>query len=211
MDRPVLRRGRQRVAAIGDCVPSGNGSARPFSAGVPGVQRSGATHPLRGERNELLRALPDRWPRACRSRHVAAPQGRLAAIPRRAVIACHAVDHADRRTVHNRALQRRARDSNPDVLADAGFQDRCNSHSANPPKASPTAEISPIGEECTIPKRCDVPAGRMHARIVRCTACCLVSRRMEWRRPCGDRDGGADRRDRRRVCSCHRSRPRWSS
>ena len=30
--------------------------------------------------------------------------------------------------------ERRARDSNPDVLADAGFQDRCNSHSANPPR-----------------------------------------------------------------------------
>jgi serine-type D-Ala-D-Ala carboxypeptidase len=31
--------------------------------------------------------------------------------------------------------ERRARDSNPEVLADAGFQDRCNSHSANPPRA----------------------------------------------------------------------------
>src|SRR3954468_16085085 len=31
------------------------------------------------------------------------------------------------------ARERRARDSNPEGLADAGFQDRCNSHSANPP------------------------------------------------------------------------------
>jgi hypothetical protein len=30
--------------------------------------------------------------------------------------------------------QRRARDSNPQVLADAGFQDRCISHSASPPR-----------------------------------------------------------------------------
>jgi hypothetical protein len=31
-------------------------------------------------------------------------------------------------------IQRRAGDSNPDVLADAGFQDRCISRSANPPE-----------------------------------------------------------------------------
>jgi hypothetical protein len=30
-------------------------------------------------------------------------------------------------------LKRRARDSNPQVLSDAGFQDRCISHSASPP------------------------------------------------------------------------------
>lgn len=49
------------------------------------------------------------------------------------------------------SVRRRARDSNPDVLADAGFQDRCNSHSANPPELRLRDQMSPDRGHCTIP------------------------------------------------------------
>lgn len=63
------------------------------------------------------------------------------------------------------SYERRAWDSNPDVLADAGFQDRCNSHSANP------------------------PVSKIARRVIRCNAqlCPVSSRGMKrartlWRR-----------------------------
>src|SRR5262249_19779903 len=59
-------------------VPQGDGGARQVQAAVPGVRRAGPAHRVRRQRDELLRALPDRRPAAGGSRAVAAAQGRLA-------------------------------------------------------------------------------------------------------------------------------------
>ena len=50
-----------------------------FKAAVPGVRRARAAHRVRGERGELLRALPDQWRGARRSRAVAAAAQELPA------------------------------------------------------------------------------------------------------------------------------------
>src|SRR5688572_23564135 len=43
------------------------------------LRHTGAAHSVRGQRDELLRALSDRWSSARRPRDVATPQARLAA------------------------------------------------------------------------------------------------------------------------------------
>ena len=52
-------RGGQEFPGEGDGVPRGNGGARPIRQAVSRVRNAGAAHPLRRQRDELLRALPD--------------------------------------------------------------------------------------------------------------------------------------------------------
>ncbi len=74
----------RRLAGEGDGVPLWDGGARAVPAAVPGVRRAGAADPLRRQRDRLLRPLPDRGQAAGGPRPVAAAQGRLAALARRA-------------------------------------------------------------------------------------------------------------------------------
>ena len=78
MDRPAPRRGRRQLPGEGDRLSRRDGGAWPLPKAVPGMRRAGAAHSLRGERDQLLRALPDRRPRAGRPEPVATAQGRLA-------------------------------------------------------------------------------------------------------------------------------------
>ena len=73
----------RRLARQGDRVSPRDGGARQVPAAVPGVRLAGAAHRARRQRDQLLRALPDRWPAAGRPRAVDAAQGELATPHRR--------------------------------------------------------------------------------------------------------------------------------
>src|SRR5205807_2194910 len=85
LDRASARRGRGRISKEGDRFPRGNGGAWPLQQTVSRLRHAGAAHRLRGERNELLRAMPDGRPAAGRSSVVAAASRRLAEVDRRVV------------------------------------------------------------------------------------------------------------------------------
>ena len=68
----LRREAGERLPGEGDGVPPGHGRARPLRQAVPGLRRAGAAHRLRRQRDELLRALPDRRQAARRSRALAA-------------------------------------------------------------------------------------------------------------------------------------------
>ena len=86
MDRAVARGGRRRVSRARHRVPAGDGGARPIRAAVPRLRRAGPAHRLRGERMQLLRALPDRRGRPRGPRALAAPAQELAALDRRRAV-----------------------------------------------------------------------------------------------------------------------------
>ena len=73
----------QQVSRERDRVPARVRGARQVPPAVPGVRQAGAAHPLRRERDQLLRGLPDRRQAARRSRAVAPAARRLAALARR--------------------------------------------------------------------------------------------------------------------------------
>src|SRR5204862_6685975 len=79
VDGPAARGGGRRLPEEGDGVSAGDGGPRPARAAVPRLRHGGAAHPLRGQRDELLPALPDGRHGAGRPRPVAPPEGRLAA------------------------------------------------------------------------------------------------------------------------------------
>src|SRR6266849_1905073 len=81
MDRPRARGGRGRAPREGHRISRGHGGARPLWQALPGLRRAGAAHRVRRERNQLLRALPDRRQDPRRSRPIAAAQEELAALP----------------------------------------------------------------------------------------------------------------------------------
>jgi formamidopyrimidine-DNA glycosylase len=60
-----------RISRESHRVPQGDGGAWPLWQAVPAMRRSGAAHPLRRQRDELLCALPDGRQASRRSRPVA--------------------------------------------------------------------------------------------------------------------------------------------
>src|SRR5467141_2102381 len=83
MDRSPARGSWRRVPRKGHGVPQGDGGARQVQGALPRVRLARAAHPVRGQRSELLRDLPDRRTRARRSVAVTLAQGGLAAVARR--------------------------------------------------------------------------------------------------------------------------------
>jgi formamidopyrimidine-DNA glycosylase len=81
IERPRPR--SRRLAREGDRIPPADGGARPLQIAVPRLRCAGAAHRPRRERDELLRALPDRRPAARRPRAVAPAEGELAEEHRR--------------------------------------------------------------------------------------------------------------------------------
>src|SRR6185437_2586005 len=79
LDDPAASAGRRGVSREGQCIPPGDGRAWPLRQAVPGLWHGGAENPLCRERNQLLPALPDRWPRARGPLPVTVVEGRLAA------------------------------------------------------------------------------------------------------------------------------------
>src|SRR4051812_5618795 len=75
-------RGGRRLAEKGDGVSARHGGPRPVWATVPGLRDRRTTHRVRGERDELLPALPDQRQGAGRPFAVAATARRLAAVGR---------------------------------------------------------------------------------------------------------------------------------
>ena len=71
----------EKLSREGDGVPRGDGGARPVREAVPGVRRAGAADPVRRQRDQLLRAVPDRGKVAGGPGDVAVAQGRLAEEP----------------------------------------------------------------------------------------------------------------------------------
>src|SRR2546422_287280 len=84
MVRAAAARGRRPFPRAGDRFPRRHGRAWSLPSAVPRLRCPGAAHRLRGERDQLLRALPDGRRAARRSVAVAAAQERLAPEPRRA-------------------------------------------------------------------------------------------------------------------------------
>jgi len=84
VDRAAAGPGRGRIPGESHGVPHRHGGARSLRAAVPGMRSAGAAHPLRRQRDQLLRALPDRRPAAGRPRAVAPAEAGLAAQHRRA-------------------------------------------------------------------------------------------------------------------------------
>src|SRR6266403_4860152 len=84
LDRAPAPRGRRRLPRGRDRLPPRHGRARPLPPAVPRLRRARAAHRVRGERDQLLPALPDRRPAARRSRTLAPAQAGLAAHARRA-------------------------------------------------------------------------------------------------------------------------------
>src|SRR2546427_5118407 len=84
MDRAPARRCRRGLSREGHRVSRGHGGAWALRQALSGVRRSRAAHRLRGERDQLLRALPDGRQAARRPGAVAPPQEELAALHRRA-------------------------------------------------------------------------------------------------------------------------------
>jgi formamidopyrimidine-DNA glycosylase len=79
MDRPVGRRDRERLSRKSYRLSRRDGRARPLWQAVSALPRSGAAHPLRRQRDELLCALPDRRQAPRGSRTVATARCGLAA------------------------------------------------------------------------------------------------------------------------------------
>src|SRR4051812_25109978 len=84
MDRKASRAKRGPISGKGHGVSRRDGGPWPLRPAVPGVRLAGAAHRLCGERDELLRALPDRRQAARRPRAFAAAEEKLAAQHRRA-------------------------------------------------------------------------------------------------------------------------------
>ena len=78
LDRSPARARRAAVPGEGHRVPSRDGRARPLPRAVSRVRLARAAHRPRRERDELLRALPDRRPAARRPRALAPAPRRLA-------------------------------------------------------------------------------------------------------------------------------------
>src|SRR5262249_62229846 len=78
MGRALERRGERQFSGEGDGVPQRHDGARQIQKAVSGVRRAGAAHRLRGERDELLREMPDGGPFAGRPGTLAPAQGGLA-------------------------------------------------------------------------------------------------------------------------------------
>ena len=71
-------RNRRQIPRKGYRVSPGYGGAWPLQGGVPAMRRTDSTNPVCGQRNQLLRQLPDRRKAAGRSRTLAADARRLA-------------------------------------------------------------------------------------------------------------------------------------
>src|SRR2546426_2890894 len=84
MDRAPARRCRRGLSREGHRVSRGHGGAWALRPALSGVRRPRAAHRLRGERDQLLCALPDGRQAACRPGAIAAAQEKLAALHRRA-------------------------------------------------------------------------------------------------------------------------------
>ena len=76
--REAPRRGGRRLPREGDGLPTRHGRARALPPALPRLRRARAAHRLRGERDQLLRALPDRGRSPRRPLPLAPPQGGLA-------------------------------------------------------------------------------------------------------------------------------------
>src|SRR5580693_5865452 len=58
--RPALRRGENKVSREGDRVSAGDGRSWPIRQALSEVWRKHSADSLCGQRNQLLRAMPDR-------------------------------------------------------------------------------------------------------------------------------------------------------
>src|SRR3954471_2068367 len=84
MDRKASLAKRGPISGKGHGGSRGDGRAWPLRGAVPGVRLARAAHRICGERDELLRALPDRRQAARGPRALAAAEEKLAAQYRRA-------------------------------------------------------------------------------------------------------------------------------
>src|SRR5437879_13791529 len=84
MDRAAAPRGGSRFSGESHRLSRRHGGARAISQALPGVRLAGAAHRVRGERDQLLRALPDWRQDPRRPRPLAPAQSELAALDRRA-------------------------------------------------------------------------------------------------------------------------------
>src|SRR5206468_12439206 len=84
LDGALTRRDGRWIPGEGHGVSGGDGGARPIWRTVPRVRHSRATHSLRRQRDELLRALSDGRTTTRRPCAVEIAEGRLAQIPGRA-------------------------------------------------------------------------------------------------------------------------------
>src|SRR5260370_14070273 len=78
---------RRRIPGKGHRVPGRHGRAWPLQSTLPPMRRKDPAHPLRRQRNQLLRELPDRRKTAGRSLPLAPPPPGLAPNPGRAGVA----------------------------------------------------------------------------------------------------------------------------
>src|SRR5688572_17348710 len=85
MDRAPAHRALSRES---DGVPRRDGRARALRQAVPRLRCASAAHCVRGERNELLRSLPDRRAHPGRPRALTPAQEELAALDRRTTVNC---------------------------------------------------------------------------------------------------------------------------
>ena len=83
MDRSIARRRQRRVSRKGHRVSPRDGRPRPLSPAMPAMRHQGPAHPLRQQRNQLLREVPDGRPPARRPRALAPDARGLAAHRRR--------------------------------------------------------------------------------------------------------------------------------
>src|SRR5208282_2054882 len=83
LDRPAAGRNRGRLPRKRHRLPQRNGGSWPVWRALPAVWRKDSANSLCGQRNELLRSVPDRWKSARGSRFVTALAIRLAADARR--------------------------------------------------------------------------------------------------------------------------------
>src|SRR6266851_7446491 len=84
MDGAAACRNGRGVPGESDRVPERDGRARPVPPAVPGVRIAGAADPVREQRGELLRQVPDGRAAARRSVALAAPEAGLATLAGRA-------------------------------------------------------------------------------------------------------------------------------
>src|SRR2546426_4180274 len=78
LDRAAAGRDRRRVPGKCHGLPPGHGRPRPLPPTLSRVRITGAADPVRGERGELLRHVPDRRASTRRSLLVPPAQGSLA-------------------------------------------------------------------------------------------------------------------------------------
>src|SRR6516165_6597565 len=79
MGRASAARSRRTLPREGDCLSQRDGGPRTVRKTVPGLRGADRADCLRGQRDELLRVLPDRWAAPRRPRTVAPDARRLAA------------------------------------------------------------------------------------------------------------------------------------